>query len=208
MQTLALVLYGQISGCFQADRTGYGLEWLRTMSIRVLPASRSPPPSSAPTPQPGLWHADPRRPDRRQVARRTRTLIIGGVACGVSHLLMAFRRASCLHCSRWWSASACSRGNITSQVGGLYRQPICAGRWRSRFLHRDQHVSVIVAPLVSGTLGEGQLALGLWHRRRDDGCRAADLPVRAALASGRRCPFETEIAAGPHAKLTREDGAE
>jgi POT family proton-dependent oligopeptide transporter len=78
------------------------------------------------------------------------------------------------------------KGNIASQVGALYKENDLRRAMAFQIFYIAINVSVIVAPLISGTLGrEGRLALRLRLRRRRDGARRPDLPRRPAASAGR-----------------------
>jgi len=137
---------------------------------------------------------------------RTRTLIIGGVAMAIGHFLMAFEGSFLFALLALVIGVGLFKGNIASQVGGLYSQTDLRRAMAFQIFYIAINVSVIVAPLVSGTLGE---KVG-WHW----GFGTAGVVMVAGLMiylAGRRWlpadddRTESEVAAGPHAKLDRHE---
>src|SRR5436190_8980547 len=85
---------------------------------------------------------------------RTRTLIIGGVAMAIGHFLMAFEASFLFALFSLVVGVGLFKGNIASQVGGLYSQTDLRRAMAFQIFYIAINVSVIIAPLVSGTLGE------------------------------------------------------
>ena len=85
---------------------------------------------------------------------RTRTLIIGGVLMAIGHFLMAFEPMFLLALFSLLLGVGAFKGNIASQVGALYAQNDLRRAMAFQIFYIAINVSVIAAPLVSGTLGE------------------------------------------------------
>ena len=85
---------------------------------------------------------------------RRRTMVIGAVLMSMGHFLMAFEPAFLLALLCLVLGVGCFKGNIASQVGGLYGQNDLRRAMAFQIFYIAINVSVIVGPLVSGTLGE------------------------------------------------------
>ena len=85
---------------------------------------------------------------------RTPTLIIGGVLMAIGHFLMAFEPMFLLALLSLLLGVGAFKGNIASQVGALYGQNDLRRAMAFQIFYIAINVSVIAAPLVSGTLGE------------------------------------------------------
>ena len=85
---------------------------------------------------------------------RTPTLIIGGVLMAIGHFLMAFEPMFLLALLSLLLGVGAFKGNIASQVGALYAQNDLRRAMAFQIFYIFINVSVIAAPLVSGTLGE------------------------------------------------------
>src|ERR671912_419054 len=85
---------------------------------------------------------------------RTPTLIIGGVLMAIGHFLMAFEPAFLLALFALLLGVGAFKGNIASQVGALYQANDLRRAMAFQIFYIAINVSVIAAPLVSGTLGE------------------------------------------------------
>ena len=85
---------------------------------------------------------------------RTPTLIIGGVLMAIGHFLMAFEPMFLLALLALLLGVGAFKGNIASQVGALYAQNDLRRAMAFQIFYIFINVSVIAAPLVSGTLGE------------------------------------------------------
>ena len=85
---------------------------------------------------------------------RTPTLIIGGVLMAIGHFLMAFEPMFLLALFALLLGVGAFKGNIASQVGALYAQNDLRRAMAFQIFFIAINVSVIAAPLVSGTLGE------------------------------------------------------
>jgi POT family proton-dependent oligopeptide transporter len=136
---------------------------------------------------------------------RTRTLIIGGVAMAIGHFLMAFEASFLFALFSLVVGVGLFKGNIASQVGGLYSQTDLRRAMAFQIFYIAINVSVIVAPLVSGTLGE---EVG-WHWGFGTAGVVMVIGLMIYLAGRRWLPSdevrpETEAVSVPHARLNRE----
>jgi len=159
MQTL-LVLY-MVKFLFLPENIGsvIGLEWLRQHHYVGLEAQ---PLASALfgdytafvylTPILGGIVAD------RWLGRRS-TLILGGLIMALGHFLMAFQGTFLFALLALIVGVGLFKGNIASQVGELYSENDIRRAMAFQIFYIAINVSVIAAPLISGTLGE---KLG-WH---------------------------------------------
>lgn len=89
----------------------------------------------------------------RWLGRRT-TLIIGGLFMAAGHFLMAFEGAFLFALLALIVGVGLFKGNIASQVGELYKPEDLRRAMAFQIFYIAINVSVIVAPLISGTLGE------------------------------------------------------
>ncbi|MEP6982716.1 MAG: peptide MFS transporter [Sphingomicrobium sp.] len=85
---------------------------------------------------------------------RNTTLIIGGVLMAIGHFLMAVEPAFLLALLSLLLGVGAFKGNIASQVGALYGPNDLRRAMAFQIFYIFINVSVIVAPLVSGTLGQ------------------------------------------------------
>ena len=85
---------------------------------------------------------------------RTPTLILGGVLMAIGHFLMAFEPAFLLALLALLLGVGAFKGNIASQVGALYQANDLRRAMAFQIFYIAINVSVIAAPLVSGTLGQ------------------------------------------------------
>lgn len=154
MQTL-LVLYMVKYLLLPEHAAGvWGLEWLKGT---VYSGKEGQPLASAIfgnytalvylTPIAGGFIAD------RWLGRRA-TLILGGVVMAMGHFLMAFEATFLLALLALVVGVGLFKGNIASQVGELYRPDDLRRAMAFQIFYIAINVSVIAAPLVSGTLGE------------------------------------------------------
>lgn len=90
---------------------------------------------------------------------RRAALIAGGVIMALGHFLMAFEGAFLLALISLVIGVGLFKGNIASQVGELYKPDDIRRAMAFQIFYIFINVSVIAAPLVSGTLGE---KIG-WH---------------------------------------------
>jgi len=94
----------------------------------------------------------------RWLGRRP-TLLLGGAVMALGHFLMAFEGSFLVALLALIVGVGLFKGNIASQVGELYRDGDPRRAMAFQIFYIAINVSVIVAPLISGTLGE---KLG-WH---------------------------------------------
>jgi POT family proton-dependent oligopeptide transporter len=85
---------------------------------------------------------------------RNTTLIIGGVLMAIGHFLMAVEPAFVLALLFLLLGVGAFKGNIASQVGALYGSNDLRRAMAFQIFYIFINVSVIIAPLVSGTLGQ------------------------------------------------------
>jgi POT family proton-dependent oligopeptide transporter len=135
---------------------------------------------------------------------RTPTLIIGGVLMAIGHFLMAFEPMFLLALLSLLLGVGAFKGNIASQVGALYAQNDLRRAMAFQIFYIAINVSVIAAPLVSGTLGE---KVG-WHY--GFGCAGVVMVLGLIIfLMGRRwLPAEDQprkAAAQKREKLSRDD---
>jgi proton-dependent oligopeptide transporter, POT family len=135
---------------------------------------------------------------------RTTTMIIGGVLMSAGHFLMAIEPAFVLALLLLLLGVGAFKGNIASQVGGLYGPNDLRRAMAFQIFYIFINVSVIIGPLISGTLGQ---KIG-WHW--GFGCAGVVMVLGLALyLSGRRwLPPENRPVRGeaaPREKLSRSD---
>jgi POT family proton-dependent oligopeptide transporter len=85
---------------------------------------------------------------------RHRTLIVGGVLMAIGHFLMAIEPAFLFALLALLLGVGAFKGNIATQVGALYGPEDLRRAMAFQIFYIFINVSVIVAPLVSGTLGQ------------------------------------------------------
>jgi len=85
---------------------------------------------------------------------RHRTLIVGGVLMAIGHFLMAIQPAFLLALLALLLGVGAFKGNIATQVGALYGPNDLRRAMAFQIFYIFINVSVIVAPLISGTLGQ------------------------------------------------------
>ncbi len=134
---------------------------------------------------------------------RTPTIAIGASLMALGHFLMAFEQSFLIALLCLMLGTGCFKGNISSQVGELYKQddPRRADAFQIFLL--SVQLAVILSPLVCGTLGE---VYG-WHW----GFGAAGVGMLIGLAiylTGRptlpKDPLRNAGASEPRPPLTRE----
>jgi len=136
---------------------------------------------------------------------RTRTLILGGVLMAIGHFLMAIESAFVFALVALLLGVGAFKGNIATQVGDLYRANDLRRAMAFQIFYIFINVSVIVAPLISGTLGQ---KVG-WHY--GFGCAGVVMVLGLIIyLSGRRwLPAEAPRARAEKAatedKMTRGD---
>jgi POT family proton-dependent oligopeptide transporter len=85
---------------------------------------------------------------------RHRTLIVGGVLMSIGHFLMALEPAFIFALLALLLGVGAFKGNIATQVGALYARDDLRRAMAFQIFYIFINVSVIVAPLISGTLGQ------------------------------------------------------
>ena len=112
---------------------------------------------------------------------RTRTILLGAVVMALGHFLMAFDHSFLIAIACLLVGTGCFKGNISAQVGDLYAEGDLRRADAYQLFMLCFQVSVMLAPLVCGTLGE-KVA---WHW----GFGAAGIVMLASLliyTGGRR----------------------
>lgn len=89
----------------------------------------------------------------RWLGRRS-TLLLGAVVMAIGHFLMAFEGLFLFALLALVVGVGLFKGNIASQVGELYRPDDLRRAMAFQIFYIAINVSVIAAPLISGTLGE------------------------------------------------------
>jgi POT family proton-dependent oligopeptide transporter len=136
---------------------------------------------------------------------RTRTLILGGVLMAIGHFLMAVESAFVFALVALLLGVGAFKGNIASQVGDLYGPNDLRRAMAFQIFYIFINVSVIAAPLISGTLGQ---KVG-WHY--GFGCAGVVmvLGLFIYLSGHRWLPSETASVRGrqaaPRDPMRRED---
>ncbi len=121
---------------------------------------------------------------------RDTTLIIGGVLMAIGHFLMAIQSAFVFALFALVLGVGAFKGNIATQVGALYGPNDLRRAMAFQIFYIFINVSVIVAPLISGTLGQ---KVG-WHY--GFGCAGVVMVIGLAIyLSGRRYLPREELAA-------------
>ena len=85
---------------------------------------------------------------------RNTVLIIGGVLMAIGHFLMAIQSAFVLALLALVLGVGAFKGNIATQVGALYGPNDLRRAMAFQIFYIFINVSVIIAPLISGTLGQ------------------------------------------------------
>jgi POT family proton-dependent oligopeptide transporter len=85
---------------------------------------------------------------------RNKTLILGGVLMAIGHFLMAIESAFVFALIFLLLGVGAFKGNIATQVGALYGPNDLRRAMAFQIFYIFINVSVIVAPLISGTLGQ------------------------------------------------------
>ena len=140
----------------------------------------------------------------RWLGRRA-TLIAGGVVMSIGHFLMAFEGTFLLALLTLIVGVGLFKGNIASQVGELYRKGDLRRAMAFQIFYIAINVSVIVAPLISGTLGEN---VG-WHYGFGAAGVVMVISLLIYLKAGPWLPPDNRpkrtAAATPSEKLARND---
>jgi POT family proton-dependent oligopeptide transporter len=130
---------------------------------------------------------------------RNRTLIIGGVLMAIGHFLMAVESAFVFALLFLLLGVGAFKGNIATQVGALYGPNDLRRAMAFQIFYIFINVSVIAAPLVSGTLGQ---KVG-WHY--GFGCAGVVMVLGLLLyLSGRRYLPAEELATPSEEPALRE----
>ena len=136
---------------------------------------------------------------------RNKTLILGGILMAIGHFLMAVEPAFLLALLALLLGVGAFKGNIATQVGALYGPSDLRRAMAFQIFYIFINVSVIVAPLISGTLGQ---KVG-WHY--GFGCAGVVMVLGLFIyLSGRRYLPAEELASPSdepalRQPLTRED---
>ena len=136
---------------------------------------------------------------------RNVTLITGGVLMAIGHFLMAIEPAFLLALLALLLGVGAFKGNIATQVGALYGPNDLRRAMAFQIFYIFINVSVIAAPLVSGTLGQ---KVG-WHY--GFGCAGVVMVLGLIiyLAGQKHLPADNRPVGGagkvPREKLTRDD---
>jgi POT family proton-dependent oligopeptide transporter len=85
---------------------------------------------------------------------RTRTVTIGALLMAAGHFLMAFDSSFLLALLALLTGVGCFKGNLATQVGALYAPEDLRRADAFQIYYLFINAAVIVAPLVTGTLGE------------------------------------------------------
>ena len=137
---------------------------------------------------------------------RHRTLVAGGIFMAIGHFLMAFEGSFLLALFSLVIGVGLFKGNIATQVGALYSDTDNRRAMAFQIFYIAINASVIVAPLVSGTLGE---KVG-WHWGFGTAGVVMVLGLIIYLAGKQWLPVEdvrsaVGAAAAPRAKMTSND---
>ena len=136
---------------------------------------------------------------------RNVTLITGGVLMAIGHFLMAIEPAFLLALLALLLGVGAFKGNIATQVGALYGPNDLRRAMAFQIFYIFINVSVIAAPLVSGTLGQ---KVG-WHY--GFGCAGVVMVLGLIiyLAGQKHLPADNKPVRGAgkvqREKLTRDD---
>jgi POT family proton-dependent oligopeptide transporter len=128
---------------------------------------------------------------------RTVAMIAGGLVMSLGHFLMAIEGAFLFALLSLIIGVGLFKGNIATQVGDLYRENDLRRAMAFQIFYIFINVSVIIAPLISGTLGQ---KVG-WHY--GFGCAGVVMVLGLALyLSGQRwLPEDVEAGRANRAKL-------
>ena len=130
---------------------------------------------------------------------RDKTLILGGVLMAIGHFLMAIQSAFVFALLALLLGVGAFKGNIATQVGALYGPRDLRRAMAFQIFYIFINVSVIIAPLISGTLGQ---KVG-WHY--GFGCAGVVMVLGLIIyMSGRRHLPAEELAAPADDPASRE----
>ena len=136
---------------------------------------------------------------------RNATLIVGGILMAIGHFLMAIQSAFLFALLSLLLGVGAFKGNIATQVGSLYGPNDLRRAMAFQIFYIFINVSVIIGPLISGTLGQ---KVG-WHY--GFGCAGVVMVLGLIIyLSGRRyLPAEARPSKGDdaavHERMTRDD---
>ena len=128
---------------------------------------------------------------------RNVALIAGGIVMAIGHFLMAFEGAFLFALLALILGVGLFKGNIATQVGELYDEKDLRRAMAFQIFYIFINVSVIAAPLISGTLGQ---KVG-WHY--GFGCAGVVMVLGLILylSAQKRLPEDLPIAKRPVAQL-------
>ena len=130
---------------------------------------------------------------------RDKTLILGGVLMAVGHFLMAIESAFIFALLALLLGVGAFKGNIATQVGSLYGPNDLRRAMAFQIFYIFINVSVIIAPLISGTLGQ---KVG-WHY--GFGCAGIVMVLGLIIyMSGRRYLAPERVATLDNAPASRD----
>lgn len=130
---------------------------------------------------------------------RDLTLIIGGVLMAIGHFLMAIQSAFVFALLALVVGVGAFKGNIATQVGALYGPSDLRRAMAFQIFYIFINVSVIIAPLISGTLGQ---KVG-WHY--GFGCAGVVMVIGLIIyLSGRRYLAREDRTVSPTESMARE----
>ncbi|MFL5297792.1 MAG: peptide MFS transporter [Phenylobacterium sp.] len=131
-----------------------------------------------------------------RVLGRTPTIILGASLMALGHFLMAFDASFLIALLCLMLGAGCFKGNLATQVGSLYKEGDNRRADAFQIYYLGINAGVIIAPLVTGTLGE-KVA---WHY----GFGAAGVGMLISLViylSGRRLlPADAPVSKTERAK--------
>jgi proton-dependent oligopeptide transporter, POT family len=135
---------------------------------------------------------------------RTRTVTIGAILMAAGHFLMAFDVSFLAALLCLLTGVGCFKGNLASQVGALYAPNDLRRADAYQIYYLFINAAVIVAPLVTGTLGEWYG----WHYGFGAAGVGMVLGLIIYLAGRRWLPSDAPVAraqAEARPKLTRDE---
>lgn len=138
---------------------------------------------------------------------RTRTIVMGGVIMALGHFLMAFDQSFLAALACLVFGAGCLKGNIASQVGGLYKAGDNRAADAFQIFYLAINAGAIAAPLVCGTLGQ---TVG-WHWGFGVAGFGMLISLVIYLAGRKHLPPDPNVrrageAATPRAKFGPRDG--